>query len=47
MNEDLPREQWQFTGRRTFYGYDFWVWELVANPRPLHKVGQIHMDLAA
>ena len=41
-----PREHWKFLGRERHYGYDYWVWELVANPLPPRKIGRRWSDLA-
>lgn len=37
----MKREQWRFVGRKTYYGYDYWVWELTAHPRGTHRVGKL------
>jgi hypothetical protein len=40
MTTTKPREQWKFIGREKHYGYEYYVWELVANPSGRNQIGK-------
>jgi hypothetical protein len=40
LSEIYGRERYAFHGREHFFGCDYLIWKLVANPWPGHAIGK-------